>query len=123
MTTQSHVIGMQNEVSFAKVFEQVYQVPFDLSQQILMLITLMVSTKGIAAVPGASIIVIAGTATAFGLPIEGVALILGVDRILDMARTACNLTGNCVAAVVIARWEKELPDEVLQVAYSKSYED
>jgi proton glutamate symport protein len=102
---------------------QVYGIPFDLSQQIIMLLTLMLSTKGIAAVPGASLIVIAGTAAAFGLPVEGIGIILGVDRILDMARTACNLTGNCIAAVVVARWEKELPDETLKIAYSQSYDD
>lgn len=98
---------------------QVYGVPFDLSHQLLMLVTLMLSTKGIAAVPGASLIVIAGTAAAFGLPVEGVAIILGVDRILDMARTACNLIGNCVAAVVVARWENELPQTVLNEAYAR----
>jgi proton glutamate symport protein len=109
--------------ALAVVFiSQVYGIPFPIDAQILMLITLMLSTKGIAAVPGASLIVIAGTAAAFGLPVEGVAIILGVDRVLDMARTACNVFGNCVAAVVVARWEKELPDEVLQVAYSQSYE-
>lgn len=102
---------------------QVYGVPFDLSQQIMMLFTLMLSTKGIAAVPGASLIVIAGTAASFGLPLEGIGIILGVDRILDMARTACNLIGNCVATVVVARWEKEMPDDVLKVAYAQSYED
>lgn len=100
---------------------QVYGVPFDLSQQLLMVVTLMMSTKGIAAVPGASLIVIAGTASAFGLPVEGIAIILGVDRVLDMARTVCNLIGNCIAAVVVARWEKELPDEVLQAAYAREY--
>jgi proton glutamate symport protein len=102
---------------------QVYNIPFPLETQIVMLVTLMMSTKGIAAVPGASLIVIAGTAAAFGLPVEGIGIILGVDRILDMARTACNLIGNCVAAVVVARWENELPDEVLQVAYAKNYDD
>ncbi|SDF66827.1 dicarboxylate/amino acid:cation symporter [Sporolituus thermophilus] len=102
---------------------QVYGIPFELPQQLLMVLTLMMSTKGIAAVPGASLIVIAGTVAAFGLPVEGVAIILGVDRILDMGRTVCNLIGNCVAAVVVARWEKELPDDVLQVAYSRSYDD
>ncbi len=102
---------------------QMYGVPFDMSHQILMLITLMLATKGIAAVPGASIIVIAGTAAAFGLPVEGIAIILGVDRILDMARTACNLIGNCVATVIVARWENELPQETLEIAYSQSYED
>ena len=102
---------------------QVYGIHFPIETQLLMVITLMLSTKGIAAVPGASLIVIAGTAAAFGLPVEGIAIILGVDRILDMARTACNLVGNCVAAVVVARWENELPDEVLKVAYTKNYSD
>lgn len=102
---------------------QVYNIDFPLATQLLMLATLLLSTKGIAAVPGASLIVIAGTAAAFGLPVEGIAIILGVDRILDMARTACNVTGNCIAAVVVARWEKELPDSVLQEAYAKDYND
>jgi proton glutamate symport protein len=102
---------------------QVYNIPFPLETQLVMLVTLMMSTKGIAAVPGASLIVIAGTAAAFGLPVEGIGIILGVDRILDMARTACNLIGNCVAAVVVARWENELPNEVLQLAYAKNYDD
>ena len=101
---------------------QVYNIDFPISTQLVMLVTLMMSTKGIAAVPGASLIVIAGTATAFGLPVEGIGIIMGVDRILDMARTACNLTGNCVAAVVVARWEKELPDDVLQAAYARNYD-
>lgn len=102
---------------------QVYNIDFPLATQLIMLVTLMMSTKGIAAVPGASLIVIAGTAASFGLPVEGIGIILGVDRILDMARTACNLIGNCVAAVVVARWENELPDEVLAIAYAKNYED
>ncbi|AIF52624.1 dicarboxylate/amino acid:cation symporter [Pelosinus sp. UFO1] len=102
---------------------QVYNIDFPMSTQLVMLVTLMMSTKGIAAVPGASLIVIAGTAAAFGLPVEGIGIILGVDRILDMARTACNLIGNCVAAVVVARWENELPDEVLKLAYAKNYDD
>lgn len=110
--------------SLAVIFiAQVYNIHFPLSTQILMVLTLMMSTKGIAAVPGASLIVIAGTAAAFGLPVEGIAIILGVDRILDMARTACNLIGNCVASVVVARWEKELPDSVLTAAYAQNYDD
>ena len=100
--------------SLAVVFiSQVYGVPFPLEQQLLMVLTLMLSTKGIAAVPGASLIVIAGTAAAFGLPVEGLALILGVDRILDMARTVCNLSGNCLAAAVVGRWENEVSAERL----------
>lgn len=102
---------------------QIYNIDFPIATQLLMLGTLMMSTKGIAAVPGASLIVIAGTAVQFGLPAEGIGIILGVDRILDMARTACNLVGNCVAAVVVARWEKELPDEVLAHAYTLNYDE
>ena len=110
--------------SLAVVFiAQMYNIDFPLSTQLLMMVTLMLSTKGIAAVPGASIIVIAATAAAFGLPVEGISIILGVDRIMDMARTTCNVFGNCIATVVVARWEKELPDEVLQAAYAQSYED
>lgn len=110
--------------SLAVVFiAQMFNIDFPLSTQILMVVTLMLSTKGIAGVPGASIIVIAATAAAFGLPVEGVAIILGVDRVMDMARTCCNVFGNCIATVIVARWEKELPDEVLVEAYAKSYED
>ncbi|WP_371361808.1 Proton/glutamate-aspartate symporter [Sporomusa rhizae] len=110
--------------SLAVVFiAQMYNIDFPLSTQLLMMVTLMLSTKGIAAVPGASIIVIAATASAFGLPVEGISIILGVDRIMDMARTTCNVFGNCIATIVVARWEKELPDEILQVAYAQNYDD
>ena len=102
---------------------QMYHIDFPLSTQLFMVLTLMVSSKGIAGVPGASIIVIASTAVAFGLPIEGVAIILGVDRVMDMARTACNVFGNCIATVVVARWENEFSDEKLLEAYAKNYED
>jgi proton glutamate symport protein len=74
-------------------------------EQMLMMATLMLSSKGIAAVPRASLVVLAGTLTSFHLPIEGIALILGVDVLMDMARTATNVIGNCLASAVIARWE------------------
>ncbi len=74
-------------------------------QQLLMVATLMLSSKGIAAVPRASLVVLAGTLSAFGLPLQGIALILGVDVLMDMARTATNVIGNCLASAVIARWE------------------
>ena len=80
-------------------------------QQLLILLTLMLSTKGIAAVPRASLVVLAGTLAQFGLPIEGIALILGVDELMDMARTATNVIGNCLATVVVARWEGEFNDK------------
>ena len=96
---------------------QLYGIHLDLSQQIIIMATLMVSTKGLAAVPGAVVIVIAGTAAAFGLPMEGVALLIGIDRILDMGRTTINLLGNCAAAVIVAVWEKDLPEQVPQNKY------
>jgi proton glutamate symport protein len=78
------------------------------AQQVPILLTLMLASKGGAGVPRACMVILAGTLTTFGLPIEGVALLLGVDALLDAARAAVNLTGNCVAAAVIARWEGEL---------------
>jgi proton glutamate symport protein len=86
-------------------------VELSLSQQVLMMLTLLVTSKGIAAVPRASLVVLAGTLTAFGLPLEGVAVILGVDELMDMARTMVNLVGNGLATAVMARWEGEFdPD-------------
>jgi proton glutamate symport protein len=70
-----------------------------------MLLTLMLTSKGVAGVPRASLVILAGTLSTFGLPVEGVALILGVDTIMDMARTSVNLLGNCLATAVVARWE------------------
>jgi len=100
---------------------QVYNVPFDYGQQFMLVLTLAFATKGMAAVPGAVLITIAGTVAAFGLPVEGVALILGVDRLLDMGRTATNVIGNCVATIVVAKWEGALPQSVLDEAYRKNY--
>ncbi len=79
-----------------------------LGEQLLMMLTLLVTSKGVAGVPRASLVVLAGTLSSFGLPLEGVAVILGVDELMDMARTTVNVVGNCLAAAVIARWEGEL---------------
>jgi len=76
-------------------------------QQLLMMLTLMITSKGVAAVPRASLVILAGTLASFGLPLEGVAIILGVDELMDMARTTVNLVGNCLATVVMAKWEGE----------------
>ena len=75
------------------------------SQQILMMLTLMLTSKGMAAVPRASLVVLSGTLTQFGLPLQGIALILGVDAFMDMARTSINVVGNCLASVLLARWD------------------
>jgi len=78
-------------------------VPF--GTQLVMMLTLMLTSKGVAAVPRASLVILAGTLATFNLPIEGVAVILGVDTLMDMARTSVNLLGNCLATAVVARWE------------------
>ena len=79
-------------------------------QQFVMMLTLMVTSKGVAAVPRASLVILSGTLASFGLPLEAVAVILGVDELMDMARTTVNLVGNCLATCVIARWEGEFDD-------------
>lgn len=71
------------------------------------MIALMLTSKGIAGVPRVSLIVLAGTLASFNIPIIGVAILLGIDQILDMGRTTVNLVGNCIATVVIARWENQ----------------
>jgi proton glutamate symport protein len=93
-------------LSLASVFvAQAAGVQMPLSQQLLMMLTLMLTSKGVAAVPRASLVILAGTLATFGLPISGVALILGADALMDMARTSVNLLGNCMATAVVARWE------------------
>jgi proton glutamate symport protein len=76
-----------------------------LSQQLLMMFTLMLTSKGVAGVPRAALVVLSGTLTTFNLPVEGFSILLGVDALLDMARTSVNVLGNCLASVVVARWE------------------
>jgi proton glutamate symport protein len=75
------------------------------TQQIIMLLTLMLTSKGVAGVPRASLVILLGTLASFNLPAEGVIVILGVDELMDMARTCVNVIGNCLATVVVARWE------------------
>lgn len=82
--------------------------PLSLAQQWPILLTLMLTSKGVAGVPRAAMAILTATLISAGLPVAGVAVILGVDAFLDMGRTAVNLTGNCLAAAVVARWEGEL---------------
>jgi proton glutamate symport protein len=89
--------------------------PMTFEQQLVMMLTLMVTSKGVAAVPRASLVILAGTLASFGLPLEAVAVILGVDELMDMARTTVNLIGNCLATVVMARWEGEFDDSATGV--------
>jgi Na+/H+-dicarboxylate symporter len=98
--------GSMMYMSFATIFiAQAYGIPLDITTQVLILLTLMISSKGVAAVPRASLVVITGTLAMFDLPVEGVALILAIDQFLDMGRTATNVVGNAVATSVITKWE------------------
>lgn len=99
-------------LAIASVFSaQAAGVHMTLGQQLVMMLTLMLTSKGVAAVPRASLVILSGTLASFGLPLEAVAVILGVDALMDMARTTVNLVGNCLATVVMARWEGEFMDE------------
>ena len=93
-------------LSLASVFvAQAAGIQMPLSQQLLMLLTLMLTSKGVAGVPRASLVILAGTLAAFQLPVEGIAVLLGVDVLMDMVRTSVNVLGNCLASAVVARWE------------------
>ena len=80
-------------------------------QQLVMMLTLMLTSKGVAGVPRAALVVLTATLTQFGLPLEGAAILLGIDQIMDMGRTAVNVMGNCIATAVVARWEGVFDDE------------
>jgi Na+/H+-dicarboxylate symporter len=104
--------GSMMYMSFATIFiAQAYGIDLPVVTQIMILLTLMISSKGIAAVPRASLVVITGTLAMFGLPVEGVAIILAIDQFLDMGRTATNVVGNAVATSVITKWEGMLEVE------------
>ena len=97
-------------VFVAQAAETTTGVHFGLGQQLTLMLTLMLTSKGVAAVPRASLVVLIAALQSFNLPLEGAALLLGIDAIMDMARTSVNLLGNCLAAVVVARWEGEFDD-------------
>ena len=98
-------------LSLASVFvAQLAGVSMTFGQQIVMMLTLMLTSKGVAGVPRAALVVLTATLTQFGLPLEGAAILLGIDQIMDMGRTAVNVTGNCIAAALVARWEGVFDD-------------
>jgi proton glutamate symport protein len=95
-------------LGIASVFiAQAAHIELSWETQITMMLMLMLTTKGVAAVPRASLVVLSATLVTFGLPLEGIVLIIGVDEFMDMARTTVNLLGNCVATTVVSRWEGE----------------
>jgi proton glutamate symport protein len=100
-------------LSLAAVFvAQAAGVELTAGQQVTMLLTLMLTSKGVAGVPRASLVILAGTLASYNLPLEGITLILGVDALMDMARTMTNVVGNCLASVVVAKWEGEFREPV-----------
>jgi Na+/H+-dicarboxylate symporter len=101
--------GSMMYMTFAAIFiAQAYGIDLTLGQQILMLLTLMITSKGVAGVPRASLVVITATLAQFNIPEAGLLLILAVDHFLDMGRSATNVVGNAVASTVVAKWEGEL---------------
>lgn len=99
-------------LSLAVLFAtQICGIDLSLKQQIIMMLALMFTSKGVAGVPRVSLVVLAGTLTSFGYPLLGVAILLGIDQILDMGRTTVNLIGNCIATIFISKWENEFDYE------------
>ena len=102
-------------LSLASVFvAQLAGVPLTFGQQMFMMLTLMLTSKGVAGVPRAGLVVLTATLTQFGLPLEGAAILLGIDQVMDMGRTAVNVMGNCISTVVVARWEGVFDDEKMR---------
>jgi Na+/H+-dicarboxylate symporter len=108
--------GSMMYMTFASIFiAQVYGVPLDIPTQLTMLLVLMVSSKGVAGVPRASLVVVAATCGMFDIPVEGIALILPIDHFCDMFRSATNVLGNALATSVVSKWEGELGEPVSEV--------
>ena len=111
-------------LAMAVIFSsQIVGIHLGVNQQIVIMLALMLTSKGIAGVPRAALIVLAGTLASFNIPVLGVAILLGIDQILDMGRTTVNLIGNCVATVVIARWEKVFDYDKMRNFVRKEIED
>ena len=111
-------------LAMAVIFSsQIVGINLDINQQIIIMLALMLTGKGVAGVPRVSLIVLAGTLASFNIPILGVAILLGIDQILDMGRTTVNLIGNCVATVVIARWEKQFDYDKMRMFVKQTKEE
>jgi proton glutamate symport protein len=108
-------------LSVASVFvAQLYNIELTLGQQLMMMLTLMLTSKGVAGVPRAALVILTATLHTYGLPLEGAAILLGVDQILDMGRTAVNVMGNCISTAVVARWEGVFDDEKMRAFMARS---
>lgn len=108
-------------LSLASIFvAQAAGIHLTVGQQIVMMLTLMLTSKGVAGVPRASLVILLGTAASFNLPVEPVFIILGIDELMDMARTSVNVIGNCLATAVIARWEGDFGKEEISPVVQES---
>ena len=97
-------------LALATIFvAQAANMPMTITHQLAIVFTLMLTSKGVAGVPRATLVILLGTASQFGLPEWPILAILGIDELMDMARTSVNVIGNCVATAVVARWEGEFP--------------
>jgi proton glutamate symport protein len=102
-------------LSLASVFvAQLAGVEMTFGQQLIMMLTLMLTSKGVAGVPRAALVVLTATLGQFNLPLEGAAILLGIDQVMDMGRTAVNVMGNCISTAVVARWEGVFDDEKMK---------
>lgn len=112
-------------LALASIFvAQIAGIHLSFQTQLVMMFTLMLTSKGVAGVPRASLVILLGTATNFGLPVWPIFIILGIDELMDMARTAVNVIGNCLATVVIAKWEGEFnPAASRNLPDSNKYDD
>jgi proton glutamate symport protein len=103
-------------LSLATIFvAQVAGIHLSLDKQLLIVFTLMLTSKGVAGVPRASLVILLGTAASFGLPTWPIFIILGIDELMDMARTSINVIGNCLATVVVAKWEGEFKQGISNI--------
>ena len=104
-------------LSLASIFvAQAANIHLSIGEQLLIVFTLMLTSKGVAGVPRASLVILSGTAASFGLPVWPIMAILGIDELMDMARTSVNVIGNCLATIVVARWEGEFDDQKAQTS-------
>jgi Na+/H+-dicarboxylate symporter len=108
--------GSMHYLAFASLFiAQAYGVPLSLGQQVSMLLVLLLMSKGVAGVPRAALVVLAGTLSLYNIPQQGILLLLGIDQILDMARSATSVLGNSIATVVVSKWEGELGEPAINI--------
>jgi proton glutamate symport protein len=114
--------GTSLYLSLASIFvAQAAGVQMTIGEQMVMLLTLMLTSKGVAGVPRAALVILMGTVASFGLPAEPVFILFGIDALMDMARTSINVLGNCLASVVIAKWEGEYIEEPMPVAVDSRF--